>query len=325
MIPYEWFGQAQERISPHTVRTPLTHDAQRGMFLKWENQQITGSFKARGAVNKVLSLQEWERSAGLVAASAGNHGQGVALAGQLTGSKVEVFVPGHAVPSKVEAIRSLGGELHFVNGGYGETEVAALEYTREKGKTFISPYNDGQIIAGQGTIALEVVQQLANGFDTSPRDIAAWIFPTGGGGLISGCAAALAAGGSRPSVFGVQPAASAFTHSLFHRGTQQGVSDNPTLADGLSGAIDADSITIPMLREFVADMVTVSEEEIERAIADAWWLYSEKIEGSAATALAAVLEGTLATRPCVVILTGGNIQREVFDEIIARHPEQARQ
>jgi threonine dehydratase len=103
------------------------------------------------------------------------------------------------------------------------------------------------------------------------------------------------------------------------------VSDNPTLADGLSGAIDADSITIPMLREFVADMVTVSEEEIERAIADAWWLYSEKIEGSAATALAAVLEGTLATRPCVVILTGGNIQREVFDEIIARHPEQARQ
>jgi len=325
VIPYEWFEQAYERIRPHTIRTPVTQDVERGLFLKWENHQVTGSFKARGALNKVLGLEDWERTAGLVAASAGNHGQGVALAGQLTGSKVEVFVPAHAVPSKVEAIRALGGEVRFVDGGYGETETVAEEYARDKHKTFISPYNDGQIIAGQGTIALEVVHQLADGFGAAPADIAAWVFPTGGGGLISGCGAALAARGSGARVYGVQPAASAFTHSLFHRHTQEGVRDNPTLADGLSGAIDGDSITIPMLRELVTDIMTVSEVAIERAIAFAWWSYGEQIEGSAATSLAAVLEGTIAVRPCVVVLTGGNIQREVFDEIVARLPAQAKQ
>ncbi|MFH1184944.1 MAG: pyridoxal-phosphate dependent enzyme [Chloroflexota bacterium] len=325
MIPYEWFERAHERIRPYTVRTPVTRDAERGLFLKWENHQVTGSFKARGALNKVLGLEDWERTAGLVAASAGNHGQGVALAGQLTGSKVQVFVPAHAVPSKVEAIRALGGEVRFVDGGYGETETAALEYARDKNRTFISPYNDGQIIAGQGTIALEVVQQLADGFRASPAGIAAWVFPTGGGGLISGCGAVLAGRGSGANVYGVQPAASGFTHSLFHRHTQQGVRDDPTLADGLSGAIDGDSITIPMLNELVTDIVTASEEAIERAIAFAWWSYGEKIEGSAATSLAAVLEGTIAERLCVVVLTGGNIQREVFDEIVARHPVQEEQ
>ena len=324
MIPYEWFERAQERIRPHTVRTPLTQDVDRGLFLKWENHQVTGSFKARGALNKVLTLEDWERATGLVAASAGNHGQGVALAGQLTGSTVQVFVPAHAAPSKVDAIRSLGGEIRFVEGGYGETETAALEYAREEDKTFISPYNDGQVVAGQGTIALEAAQQLAAEFHTAPADVAAWVFPTGGGGLICGCSAALGPRGSRAKIYGVQPAASAFTHGLFHRHTQEGVRDEPTLADGLSGAIDGDSITIPMLRELVTDIFTVSETAIERAIAFAWWCYGERIEGSAATSLAAVLEGTIAERPCVVVLTGGNIEREVFDEIAARHPAKAR-
>lgn len=323
MIPSEWLEQAQERIAPHTMQTPLTYDAQRGLFLKWENHQITGSFKVRGALSRVLSLEEWERSAGLVTASAGNHGQGVALAGQLTGSKVEVFVPEHAALGKVDAIRKLDGKLRFVSGGYREAEIAARSYAREHGMTFVSAYNDGQVIAGQGTIALEVVRQLADGFHTSPNDIAAWIIPTGGGGLISGCAAALSGCGPKPRLLGVQAAASAFVHSLFHRNTQEGVQDRPTLADGLSGEIDPHSITIPILREFVADIVTVSEEEIERAIAFAWWTYGEMIEGSAAAALAAVLEGALTARPCVIILTGGNIQRDVFDDTLLRHPMQA--
>jgi threonine dehydratase len=120
VIPSEWFELANSRISPHVVRTPLTYDAQRDLFLKWENHQVTGSFKARGALNKVLALEDWERVAGLVAASAGNHGQGVALAGRLTGAQVEVFVPVGAVPEKVEAIRRLGGDVHFVDGGYGQ-------------------------------------------------------------------------------------------------------------------------------------------------------------------------------------------------------------
>ena len=323
MIPREWFAEAQARIAAHTLRTPLTFDEESGLYLKWENHQVTGSFKARGALNKVLTLEEWERKAGLVAASAGNHGQGVALAGQLAGTRVEIFVPAHAVPAKVEAIRKLGGALHFVEGGYGETERAAKAYAREKTMTFVSPYNDGQIIAGQGTVALEVMQQSGELFPAAPQEIRAWIVPTGGGGLICGCAAVLHGSGTVPKMIGVQPAASAFTHSLFHRQTQDGVSDDPTLADGLSGAIDEASITIPMLRGLVDDIVTVPEEAIERAIALAWWTYHERIEGSAAVALAAVIDGAIAERPCVVILTGGNIQSETFDRILAEHPARA--
>ena len=319
MIPGEWFALAGTRISPHVVRTPLTYDAPRDLFLKWENRQVTGSFKARGALNKVLALEEWERAAGLVAASAGNHGQGVALAGRLTGAKVEVFVPVGAVPEKVEAIRRLGGEVRCVDGGYGQAEAAAKESAQRTRRTFISPYNDGQVIAGQGTLALETLEQLRKEFGISPAEISAWIFPTGGGGLISGCGAALASMGLTAVLYGVQPSASAFAHSLFHRHTQLGVTDGQTLADGLSGSIDEDSITIPMMREFASDIVTVSEVMIERAIADAWWSYGQRIEGSAAVALASALDGVVKARHSVVVVTGGNIQDHVFEGIIARH------
>jgi threonine dehydratase len=324
LIPREWFDSALERLAPHIVRTPLTKDAARGVFLKWENRQVTGSFKARGALNKILQLEPWERDAGLVAASAGNHGQGVAMAAGLAGAKAEIFVPAHAVSAKVDAIRALGAEVHFVEGGYGETEAFAKAHAREARKTFISPYNDGQVIAGQGTVALETAGQLIEEHGTSAQEIPTWIVPTSGGGLICGCAAALAGDGPRPKMLGVQPAASPFTYNLYYHGTQESVRDDPTLADGLSGAIDANSITIPMMRELVDDVVLVSEESIERAIAFAWWTYGEKLEGSAAAALAAFLDGAGEAAPCVVVLTGGNIQGEVFDDILSRYPEPAR-
>jgi len=322
LIPLEWFESARNRIGPHIVRTPLTRDETRDIFLKWENRQVTGSFKARGALNKILGLEPWERDAGLVAASAGNHGQGVALAARLSGARAEIFVPSHAVAAKVDAIRTLGGEVQLVEGGYDETEAIAKAYAEEKGRTFVSPYNDGQVIAGQGTAALEVLEQLPEVGGPASKDIPTWIIPASGGGLICGCAAALAGSGGRPRMIGVQPAASPFTYNLFHHGTQEGVRDDPTLADGLSGGIDGSSITIPMMRELIDDMVLVSEQSIERAIAFAWWTYGERLEGSGAAALAALLDGAVAGR-CVVVLTGGNIQDEVFDAILKRHPEPA--
>jgi threonine dehydratase len=329
VIPYEWFEQARQRVAPHILATPLTLDRQREIYLKWENHQVTGSFKARGALNKVLSLEDWERAAGLVAASAGNHGQGVALAGHLTGASVEVYVPKHAVPSKVDAMRRLGAKVHFVDGNYPEAEAAGRSYAREQHRQFVSPYNDGQVIAGQSTLALEILDQLAGstgwrseqGMQALP-EIANWIVPTGGGGLISACGAVMARLPRAPALVGVQPVASAFAYSLFHRHTQEGVEDDPTLADGLSGAIENDSVTIPMLERYVNDLVLVSEGAIERAIAFAWEQYQEKIEGSAAVGLAAVLEGLVKARPCVVIITGGNIEADVFDKIIARHAVQ---
>jgi threonine dehydratase len=128
MIPYEWLEQADSRISPYIQRTPLTFDAARNIFIKWENHQVTGSFKARGAFNKVLLLEDWEREVGLVAASAGNHGQGLALAGREVGARVEVFVSEHAVPAKVEAMRALGAVIHAVPGGYPQAEAAGKDY-----------------------------------------------------------------------------------------------------------------------------------------------------------------------------------------------------
>ena len=327
MIPDQWFEAAEERISAHVVETPLTWDAERGIYIKWENHQLTGSFKARGALNKVLSLVDWERSAGLVAASAGNHGQGVALAGRLVETSVEVFVPRRTGPSKVKAMQDLGASTHLVDGGYSEAEQAARAYASTMGKTFISPYNDGQVIAGQGTVALEILRQLGpmTGKNSSrPQEIACWIVPTGGAGLISGCGAVLSRCVPRPQLIGVQAEASPFAYNLFHRNTQQDVEDNPTLAEGLSGAIEADSVTIPMLQRYADDLVLVSEVEIERAIALAWRDYGERIEGSAATALAAIIENRVRSRPAVVVITGGNIEPDVQQAIVAAHHAEAR-
>jgi threonine dehydratase len=328
MIPEAWIEEAQQRIGSHLLETPLTHDVQRGLYVKWENQQITGSFKARGALNKVLSLEDWERRSGLVAASAGNHGQGVALAGRLTACLVDVFVPEHAAAIKVQAMKELGATVHLVDGSYEQAESSGREYARSEQKTFVSPYNDGQVIAGQATLAREIARQLSVRAEFAgakdggaSTEIASWIVPTGAGGLISGCGAVTARLHPRPKLIGVQPAASAFAHSLYYRNTQAGVEDLPTLAEGLSGPVEVDSVTIPMMQEFVDAMLIVSEEAIGRAIAFAWQSQHQRIEGSGAVGLAAILEGLVPERPCVVIVTGGNIDKDVFDEIIVRNKE----
>jgi threonine dehydratase len=313
MIPYEWIEQARGRIAAHIMKTPLTFDEKRGLYLKWENRQVTGSFKPRGAVNKVLTLEDWERKAGLVAASAGNHGQGVGLAGQITGAPVEVFVSEHAVPAKVQAMRKLGAVIHAVEGGYAEAEAHGRRYAEQHQRVFVSPYNDGQVIAGQGTIGLEVLDDLGG------RQVANWIVPAGGGGLISAIGTLFSRRSDCPRLIAVQAAASPFTHSLYHRHTQEGVQDLPTLADGLSGAVEQGSVTIPIIERAVDDFLLVSEEEIEQAIAFAWYTYHEKIEGSAAVALASVLDGKVAERPSMLILTGGNIQPEVHRRILEKY------
>src|SRR5690606_6892457 len=156
--PFIWLQEAARRIAPHIRVTPLMHDAENDLYLKWENQQVTGSFKARGAINKVLLLQDWEREQGLVTASAGNHGQGLALAGKIVGAPVTIFASEHASPKKVAAMRALEAEVRLVPGGYGEAEQAGVEYARQHNATWVSPYNDGQVIAGQGTLALEALE-----------------------------------------------------------------------------------------------------------------------------------------------------------------------
>jgi threonine dehydratase len=314
VIPSEWLDQAILRIAPHIRRTLLTNDAELNIYLKWENQQVTGSFKARGALNKILSLEPWECAAGLVTASAGNHGQGVALAGKQINASVLVFASEHAVPAKVEAMRELGAEVRLVKGGYETAEATALQFAAENQRIWVSAYNDGQVIAGQGTIGLEIAQDLI------PDESQTWVVPVGGGGLISGIGAALERYPLKPRLVGVNAQASAFMHALYHRATQADVPDLPTLADGLSGAIEDGSLTIPLVKKYVDDMITVTEEEIGRSVVFAWKKYGERIEGSAAVSLAAVLSGKVKP-PAVVVISGGNIQFEVHEGLCKKYAE----
>jgi threonine dehydratase len=301
MIPFVWLEQACERIAPFIQKTPLTYDPQNKLYLKWENHQVTGSFKIRGAFNKVLSLKDWELQRGLVTASAGNHGQGVALAGKVRHAPVIIFASEHASPNKIQAMRDLGAKINLVPGGYAEAEIAGITFAKTTGATWVSPYNDGMVIAGQGTIALEIMDELSD----SPS--AAWIVPAGGGGLVSGIGCALQGFPSRPKLVAVQSEASPFLCEIYHHGTQNGVVELQSLADGLSGPVEVGSVTIPMVMNYVNDFVLVSEDEIRKAIKYAWNVYHECIEGSAAVTLAAALTGRVLARPALLILTGGNI------------------
>jgi threonine dehydratase len=311
MIPADWITQAVERIAPHIQITPLTHDSKNDLYLKWENHQYTGSFKIRGALNKVLSLQDWERQRGLVTASAGNHGQGVALAGKLVQTSVIVFASEHATPKKVAAMQSLGAEVRLVPGGYGEAEQTAIQFATDNGATWISPYNDGQVIAGQATLGLEIMQQIT---DLRPSE---WLIPAGGGGLAAGIGAAVKLNSTgNIKLSAVSSKASPYLHALYRTGSQEGIEEFPSLADGLAGPVEPGSVTIPMVKQSIDDFYLVSEDEVRRAIVFAWQKYKEKIEGSAGVALAAALYGHAAKRPAVVIITGGNIQPETHQRIV---------
>ena len=319
MIPATWLETSRERLSPLVKKTPLIKDESHKFWLKLENRQITGSFKIRGALNKVLSLEEWEIQRGLVAASAGNHGQGVAFAARQVNAQVTVFVSESAVASKIEKMKSLGAEVVLVRGGYGLAESMALEYASSHNSTWISPYNDGQVISGQATVAFEIMQQF------SAWNEAEWIVPVGGGGLISGIGAAISDEASRNgidisklSLIGVQSEASPFMHHLFHANTQSGVTELPSLADGLSGPVETGSLTIPLIKKFVNDIVLMSESQIIQAIKFAWDEYQEQIEGSAATCLAVALQRRKTSSNVILIISGGNIQPEIHQKLVSK-------
>ncbi|MCS7247976.1 MAG: threonine/serine dehydratase [Anaerolineales bacterium] len=313
MIPPEWIQAASRRVSPYIRRTPITYDPSLKVFLKWENQQKTGSFKLRGALNKVLSLSDRERQPGVVAASAGNHGAGVAFACRTVGIRAHIFVPKSATQVKVSTIRDLGAEVTLVEGGYTEAEQFAIQYARDSQKPYLSPYNDGQVIAGQATLAFELLEEL-------PNEAKAWLAPVSGGGLIGGIGAGLRAFSPKvspfPQLIGVQSEASPYMERIYYTGSQDHVVELPSLADGLAGAVEPNSITIPLVKEYVDSILLVSEEEICEAIRYAWLFYHQVIEGSAAVVLAAILSGKIRQRPALLIISGGNIDLELHRSIV---------
>ena len=287
----------------------LCPDAQ--IYLKTENLQITGSFKVRGAYYKMSRLTDEEKARGVVACSAGNHAQGVALAAQRSGIKSVICLPDGAPISKVEATKSYGAEVCLVPGVYDDAYRRALELRDTEGYTFIHPFNDEDVIAGQGTIALELIDQLA--------DMDAVIVPIGGGGLISGIAYTMKMIKPDVKVYGVQAAGAPSMAASVKNGSIEELSSVSTIADGIAVKKPGD-LTYEICKKYVDEIVTVTDDEIAAAILAMMEQQKLVTEGAGAVAVAAAMFGKLDIKgkKVVCLLSGGNIDVTILSRVIRR-------
>ena len=282
------------------------------VYLKTENLQVTGSFKIRGSYFKISQLTEEEKQKGVIACSAGNHAQGVALAATKNGIKSIICLPDGAPISKVEATKRYGAEVCLVKGVYDDAYNKALELKDEKGLTFIHPFNDPDVIAGQGTIGLEILNQLPN------ADIV--VVPIGGGGLISGIAYTIKQLKPNCKVYGVQAAgAPSMEHSIAD-GEIETLDTVNTIADGIAVKTPG-SLTYDLCNEYVDGIVTVSDDEIALAILTL--LEQQKLiaEGAGAVPVAAVMNGKIPDidgKNVVCVVSGGNIDVTILSRVIER-------
>jgi threonine dehydratase len=306
---------ADERIRPHARETYLEsspHYRDVGgaeVFFKLENLQHTGSFKARGALNKLLSLAQSELTRGVVAASTGNHGAAVAFAAGKVGTRAVVFVPEHASSDKLRMVERLGAEVKFHGDDCVVSEVSARRYAKEQGLTYVSPYNDPMVIAGQGTIGVELERQL-------DRTDAVFV-SLGGGGLISGVAAYLKSVRPDVRVVGCSPEHSQVMIQSVKAGEILDIPSRPTLSDGTAGGVEPGAITFDLCRALVDDYITVTEEEIADSWSEFTGVHHMMIEGAAAVAIASFmkLRRQFSGKNVVVVLCGANISLETIKEL----------
>ena len=307
---------AASRIASYIRETPLDYSPYfseltgANVYLKLENLQHTGSFKLRGAFNKLLSLSEEDREAGGVAASSGNHGAAIAHAMNKLGVAGTIFVPEQTSPTKVEAIKRAGGDVRFFGTDGLDTELHAREFAEENGMVYLSPYNDPDVIAGQGTCGVEIAQQLA--------DVDAVFIAVGGGGLISGVGSFLKSVNPSLDVVACQPAASAVMTESVKAGKIVDLPSDPTLSDGTAGGIEADAITFDICRGIADEYVVVSEEQIAEAMRGFIDSHHMLAEGAAGVAIAGLLASgdKYKDQNVVVIVCGGNISRETLKKVI---------
>jgi threonine dehydratase len=311
--------RARERIAPDIRLTPcrpspaLTGATGTEVYLKLENLQASGSFKIRGVANKIRSLDESKSHRQLIAASTGNHAAAFAHVVQKLGLRGKLFLPQTAAPVKIRAIEDYGVPYEMVGQDCVQTELHAADYAREHGCVVIKPYNDPEIVAGQGTIAAELLDQL-DGFDTV-------LVPIGGGGLISGIAAFLKEIAPEITVIGCQPVNSCVMYESLQAGTIVDIESLPTLSDATAGGIEPGSITFDLCRDFVDDFIMVSEEEIMAAIRLVYAAEKMAIEGGAALTVAALLKerARFEEKRAVLIISGGKIDDAVLKEIGCDH------
>jgi len=291
--------------------TPTTYHEPLHLHFKWENFQPTKSFKVRGALHKILAMPPEQTQRGLITGSAGNHGQAVALAARQLNIPAQIFVPSATPRVKTDRMLSLGAEVIRVPGLYSEAEAQAIRTARQTGQTFVSPYNDPDIITGAGTVAVEWLTQVPA--------LERILVPVGGGGLI--CGVGLAAKQINPNIeiIGVLSVASPYLYHQFYEGHMRDVVEQPTLTDGLAGAVEDGSITIDLISQAADAIIQLEEDEIAQAIVYAQNRLGETVEGSGAVGLAAVLAGKVSTTEKVTgaVVTGGNIDPDKLQQVLA--------
>jgi threonine dehydratase len=313
---YQKSLEAIKMISSYIHRTPVdkstTFSKMFGgeVYLKYENLQKSGSFKARGALYKIGELVS-QGVREVVAASSGNHAQGVAYAASIYGVEATIYMPETASIAKIEATKSYGAKVVLKGRLFDEAYREALRYSEERGVPLVHAFNDLDIIAGQGTISLELMEQLGE-FDLI-------LVPVGGGGLISGIASVLKEAGRRVRVIGVEPEAAPKFFESLRAGRIADVEVRPSLADGLLAKRPGD-ITFDLVRRYVDEIVTVSEDSIARAVYLLMQRNKVIAEGAGAVGLAALLEGKVDIRGkrCVIVISGGNVDLTDLYRIIVR-------
>jgi threonine dehydratase len=312
----EYSQQASTRIGGLVRETPLefspqfSADLAAEVYFKLENLQHTGSFKLRGAANRLMTLDAGQRTAGVVTASSGNHGAAVAYGMRKLNIRGVVFVPEGTSPVKVDAIRSYGSEVEFFGTDGLDTELHAREFATDNGMFYVSPYNDQQVVAGQGTCGIEILKQL-------PAADAVFV-SVGGGGLIGGTGSVLKTANPDLLLVGCQPEASAVMTRSVEAGRILDLPSEATLSDGTAGGVEQGSITFELCRELVDEFAVVDEDEI----AEAMRMYIDRqhqlLEGAAGVAIAGLMEhrDSIRGQKVVVLICGANISRATLKTVL---------
>ncbi len=323
LIPLDDIVEARGRIKEFVIEnTPLirsrslTRLAGSSCFLKLENLQVTSSFKIRGAANKLCQMKASSSgvSGGIVTASAGNHGQAVALMARRLGLKATIVVPTNTPEVKIVKIRQYHPRLVLHGSSYDEAELYAKELAKREGVGYLSAYNDPEVIAGHGTVALEVLSQA--------KKAGAMVVPVGGGGLIAGICSVAKRVDPGIEIVGVQSEASPAMYMSIKAGRQVNVEVKDTIAEGLAGNNEPGCVTFDIVRRHVDRMLLVSEDSIRRAIRLLWEEEGQVVEGAGAVPVAAFLEGKVGDvkGDCVAVISGGNIDFELFRDIVQGSP-----
>lgn len=309
-VTFDDILRANERIRPYLQSTPLETAPTLGaqVALKLENLNLTHSFKVRGALNAILSLDEETKAQGIIAASSGNHAQGVAYAAHVTGTPARIVMPTHTPRRKVDGVRRWGAEAVLFGATYDEAEAEGRRLESTEKRPFVSPYNDPHVIAGAGTVGLEIALEMPT--------VERVLVPVSGGGLISGVALAIKTLRPTAEVIGVCAESAPAMYNTFYDTTLPQVWD--TLAEALSGEIENGSITIDLARRYVDRVVLVSESEIRAAMRWAVDALGLLIEGGGAVGIAALRSGVVTPdeRPTAVVISGGNLDLETVQRVL---------